>query len=72
MNMKITEKYCCENFSKCGFLNQHYPDKKGMYWGWVKSFCEDFQKSQDCRRNQYIHKYGVMPPDDMTPEGLYI
>ena len=57
---------------KCPFFEKHYPDKKGMYKGWVRSFCENDHKSMDCKRKQYFLKNKMPAPEDMTPTGLYI
>ncbi len=62
----------CEMIEKCPFFEKHYPEKDGMYKGWVKSFCENDQKSQDCKRKQYFINNNMPAPEDMTPTGLYI
>jgi len=65
----MTKKTSCPNFKECSFLKKYYPEKSCLYYGWVKSFCEDIKKSADCKRKQYFDEYDTMAPEDMTPTG---
>ena len=57
----------CKLFDTCGFLRSLGSDNKGMIKGWLRSFCEDEEKSKSCSRIMFNAQTGLMPPDGMEP-----
>lgn len=68
----FTDIGCCEKIEKCPFFNKYFPEKDGLYRGWAKSFCENMEKSQDCKRKQYSIEHNQPAPPELTPIGTLI
>ncbi len=57
----------CKFFDTCGFLKSFVGDNKRLMKGWLRSFCDDKEKSESCSRIMFFDQMGFMPPDNMEP-----
>lgn len=59
----------CELLEKCGFFQNFIGNSEVLKQGWVKMFCENKEKSEQCERKKERKKTGVPPADNMAPTG---
>ena len=62
----------CELLEKCGFFLNFSGNSEVIKNGWVKAFCENDEKSKNCKRKQVRLATGKPPADNMTPTGRVI
>lgn len=59
----------CEFLEKCGFFLNYRGNTEVVKQGWIKLFCEDQEKSEQCERKKYRLRTGEPPADNMSPTG---
>jgi hypothetical protein len=62
----------CELLEKCGFFNKFKGNSEVVRQGWMRMFCEDKGKSDNCERKKMRKQTGKPPLDNMTPNGTII
>lgn len=62
----------CEHLRKCGFFIQFKGNPEVVKEGWIRMYCSDRQKSENCVRKKIRQETGAPPPDNMTPTGVLI
>ena len=59
----------CELLPNCGFFNNFSGNSEVVKAGWIRNFCEDIEKSNQCARKKIRMETGSPPPDNMSPTG---
>ena len=62
----------CEHLSKCGFFKNFKANPEVVQKGWIRMYCSDFDRSEQCVRKKIRKETGSPPPDNMTPTGVLI
>lgn len=62
----------CENINKCGFFLNYKNNSEVVKQSWVKLFCENRVKSENCERKKIMKRTGKAAIDNMTPTGKII
>lgn len=62
----------CEHLSKCGFFINFKGNSEVIKNGWIRMFCENKEKSDNCERKKFKQKNGKPPVDNMTPTGILL
>ena len=62
----------CENLVKCGFFMNYSGNNEVIKQGWIRMYCENYDKSEKCERKKMKKKTGSPPPDNMTPTGKFL
>jgi hypothetical protein len=61
----------CGNLQKCGFCKKYKDTKSLAVKGFIDMYCKT-EKQSECKRKEYKEKNGVLPSDDMMPNGGFI
>lgn len=59
----------CELLEKCGFFKNFKGNTEVVKAGWIRLYCEDKAKSENCERKKICKKIGQPPHDNMAPTG---
>ena len=59
----------CEFLDKCGFFLNYRGNTEVVKQGWIRLFCEDQVKSEQCARKKVRKQTGQPPADNMSPTG---
>jgi len=59
----------CELFEICKFINDFEGISKDEKDGWIKDYCENWEKSEMCERKKIKMSTGNPPVLNMTPVG---
>ena len=59
----------CENLDKCGFFLKFKGNSEVVKAGWIRLFCQDMAKSENCERKRIKKQTGKPPVDNMAPTG---
>lgn len=62
----------CEFLDKCGFFLNFKGNSEVIKQGWIKLYCENRKKSEECARKKYRKEKGTPPPDNMSPTGKFL
>jgi hypothetical protein len=62
----------CEMLAKCAFFLEFGKDSEVVKQGWIRTFCENREKSKDCKRKQVSIQTGKPPADNMSPSGTLL
>lgn len=58
----------CENLTSCGFVKMFEGKNNLAVKGFVLQYCKS-EKMIECKRMEYIEKFGTPPPNNMLPNG---
>ena len=59
----------CENLEKCGFFKNFKGNTEVIKNSWIRMFCQDIQRSLNCKRKEIKKQTGNPPADNMAPTG---
>lgn len=59
----------CELLEKCGFFINFNGNVDVVKEGWIRAFCENHEKSEQCERKKIRKQTGMPPVDNMAPTG---
>ena len=62
----------CENLVKCGFFNNFKGNSEVVKNSWIRLFCRDQVKSDQCERKKYRKANNKPPADNMAPTGKMV
>lgn len=62
-------KQKCQNLEMCGFFKNFSANSQVVKNGWIKLYCDDLEKSENCARKQFRKNNGKSPADNITPTG---
>jgi hypothetical protein len=62
----------CELLDKCGFFLNFGKDSEVVKQGWIRTFCENRERSEGCKRKQIRKQTGKPPADNMSPSGTLL
>jgi hypothetical protein len=62
----------CELLEKCGFFLNFKGNSEVIKQGWIKVFCENLAKSENCERKKIRKQTGKPPADNVTPTGKMV
>ncbi len=58
----------CEYFDNCSYFNNYTKYTKALE-AWMRLFCMDNEKSENCERKKILNQTGESPPANMSPTG---
>ena len=61
----------CVNLSYCGFIRKYEAHKAELVRECVDVYCKG-SRQDDCIRKKYKKENGILPIDDMLPNGMTI
>ncbi len=62
----------CELLQSCGFFKNYLKSNEELIQLWIKLYCRNKEKSEQCKRKQYRKQHGTPPPDNMSPTGTML
>ena len=64
----------CELFEKCKFINRFATHPRVIESGWIKSYCMNWDKSEECERkvSTITSDCNCQPSADLGPDGDYL
>jgi len=65
-------KNCCELLENCAFFKRFEGTTEPIKFGWMRLYCQSWEKSGWCERKIHFEETGSAPPHNMTPTGFII
>lgn len=59
----------CQFLEKCGFFNNFQGNPEVIKEGWIRMYCNNYEKSETCARKKYRLEHGSPPADNVSPTG---